>query len=274
VVLLLGVLVGACLVAHAAAQPGDPEASGLDDLPVGVGGAAGARALVVLFVEEVQPEHLPPRVHDRGVVVAGHEHDGDVDAGGHVLDVLPAQVARREHEVRGQVAQRLDRQVRFLVRDHQCSNHQPSVTRCCGPEVVEQRAKRAVRRDQTPYAAGQAQSPVVEQRAKRTDRRDHAVRRKAGATTGGRAASEASGQTRPRRTAQGRRNHRWSSSERRERTDETRFRTADGSLNPRWSSSERSERSDETKGRTPGANRSVAVGVPAHPPGAPTAQHR
>ena len=75
VVLALGVLVGARLVAHAAAEPHDPQARGLDDPLVGVGRAVGARTFFGLVVEEVQTEQVPPRALDRGVVVAGHEHD-------------------------------------------------------------------------------------------------------------------------------------------------------------------------------------------------------
>jgi len=51
VVLALGVLVGAGLVAHAAAEPCDPQASNLDDLLVGVGRAVRARTFLGLVVE-------------------------------------------------------------------------------------------------------------------------------------------------------------------------------------------------------------------------------
>ena len=66
---------------------------------------------------------------DLRVVVAGHEHDGCVDAGGDVLDVVPGQVAGREHQVGGEVAQGLDREVGGLfVSDHQYSNHPSRLT--------------------------------------------------------------------------------------------------------------------------------------------------
>ena len=110
------------------------------------------------------------------------------------------------------------------------------------PQVVEQRAKRAVRRDQGPVRRShdvRGFETLAGARSSTTG--GLAVRREVTAPTGGRAASEASGQTRPeRRTPQPpvveqrakravrrdqsavRRNHRWSSSERSERSDETR----------------------------------------------------
>ena len=58
VVLALGVLVGARLVAHAAAEPGDAQARRLDDVLVGIGRAVGARTVVGMVVEEVQAERF------------------------------------------------------------------------------------------------------------------------------------------------------------------------------------------------------------------------
>ena len=110
---------------------------------------------------------------------------------------------------------------------------------------------------QRPPQASNAESPQPLNAAATCGRTTRWLRART-AATGGRAASEASDQTRPSAVRRSGRNHRWSSSERSERSDETKP-TPRAGRNHRWSSSERSERSDETRFRTPKGSRNHSV---------------
>ncbi len=98
--LALAVLVGTGPVADAPAEADDPQPGGVDDRAVGAAAACRARRLAGHPRTQELPGPVLPGGGDGGIVVAGDEHDRAVGHRGEELEIVPGQVAGREHDVR------------------------------------------------------------------------------------------------------------------------------------------------------------------------------
>ena len=95
----IGVLVGAVAVAQAPAEPGHPQAGRVDDAPVGVHRAVRPRRPGRHARPERQPRAGRPVSGQVGVMVAGHEHQRNVERVHQRPQILKRQITAGQDQV-------------------------------------------------------------------------------------------------------------------------------------------------------------------------------